>query len=100
MIYENECLCVTSDSPMLRDHTIYQLYLLKERGTSTIEEIRTASQICGFNYIEAAKRLKAEQQFLLAEGDAYEIRDALKIIFLKNVCYKVVPPYPHLEELS
>lgn len=91
---------VTSDIPMLRDRTIYKLYLIKERGKSTIEEIKATSRMCGFNYIEASKKLKEEQQFLLAGGDAYEMRDALKIISLYDVCYKVVPPYPHIEELS
>ena len=96
---KNEYRPVTSDSPMLRDSTIYKLYLIKESEKSTIEEIRATSRMCGFNYIEASKRLKEEQQFLLAQGDAYEMRDALKIISLYDVCYKVVPPYPHTEEL-
>ena len=100
MISEDTYLCVTSDSPMLRDQTIYKLYLIKERGKSTIEEIRATSRMCGFNYIEASKKIKAEQQFLLAEGDAYEMRDALKKISPYDVCYKVLPPYPHIEELS
>lgn len=56
--------------------------------------------MCGFNYIEASKKLKEEQQFLFAEGDAYEMRDALKIIYLYDVCYKVVLPYLYIEELS
>ncbi len=89
MICEDTDLCVTSDSPMLRDRTIYKLYLIKERGKNTIEEIRATSRMCGFNYIEASKKLKAEQQFLLSEGDA------LKIISCFDVCYKVIPPYPH-----
>ena len=99
ILNEHDCP-VTSDIPMLRDRTIYKLYLIKERGKSTKEEIRATSQMCGFNYIEASKKLREEEQFLLAEGDAYEMRDALKVISLYNVCYKVVPQYPHIEELS
>lgn len=98
------CKCdlplATSDSPMLTDHTIYKLYLVKQSENSTIEEIKATSRMCNCNYIQACEKLKKEQQLLLAQTDAYEMRDALDTISLFKVCYTVVPPYPHVTELA
>ncbi len=84
---------ITTDIPMLRDRTIYRLYIKKEEKND-INEIKAISKICNINYIEARKKL-LEQIVFVAEGDAYEMKDLLQIIGRYEVSYEIKPQYPY-----
>lgn len=85
---------------MLQDNTIYRLYLVRQSETATAEEIRAVSKVCGLNYPQAFQTLKTKSQVLLAQGDAYNIRDAINTVCVFDICCKVMPDYPYLSELT
>lgn len=85
---------VTTDIPMLRDKTVYKLYLIKKDKIYSKNEMKVVSAICKVNFIEARNRLSNPVIFI-AEGDAYEMRDLLQLISCYDVSYEIKPSYPY-----
>lgn len=87
-------LPVTTDIPMLRDQTIYKLYILKKGENYSNEDIRVAAKICNVNYIKAKKML-GKTRTLLAEEGAYKMQELLLKITAYEVTYEIEPPFPY-----
>ena len=85
---------VTTDISMLRDKTIYQLYLIKKDKIYNKSEIKVVAKMCRVDFIEARNRL-SNSVVLIAEGNVYEMRDLLQIISGYDVLYEVKPSYPY-----
>ena len=85
---------VTTDIPMLRDKTIYKLYLIKRDKIYNKSEIKVVAKMCRVDFIEARNRL-SNSVVLIAEGNVYEMRDLLQIISGYDVLYEVKPSYPY-----
>ncbi len=85
---------VTTDIPMLRDKTIYKLYLIKRDKIYNKSEIKVVSAICKVNFIEARNML-SNPVILIAKGNAYEMRDLLQLISCYDVHYEIKPSYPY-----
>lgn len=85
---------VTTDIPMLRDETTYTVYIiLKEKKYNNIE-IKAVAKVCNINYLEARNKL-INRKTLIAQGNAYEIRDILGILSQYDVNLEIVPAYPY-----
>lgn len=86
---------VTTDIPMLRDKTTYVVYvILKEKQCNNFE-IKAVAKVCNINYLEARNKL-INRKTLIAQGNAYEIRDILEILLQYDVNFKILPPYPYV----
>ena len=85
---------VTTDIPMLRDETIYKVYIVLKGNKCNHMEIKAVSKVCNINFIRAKSKLK-EKKNLIIEGDAYEIRDISKMLSQYEVDFEIEPPYSY-----
>lgn len=85
---------VTTDIPMMRDETIYKVYIVLKGNKCNHIEIKAVSKVCNINFIRAKSKLK-EKKNLIIEGDAYEIRDISKMLSQYEVDFEIEPLYPY-----
>ena len=85
---------VTTDIPMLRDETTYKVYIVLKGNKCNHIEIKAVSKVCNMNFFRVKSKLK-EKKNLIIEGDAYEIRDILKMLSQYEVDFEIEPPYPY-----
>lgn len=84
----------TTDIPMLRDKTLYKVFVIIDKTQCDIMEIRAVSEVCNINFIEAKRKLK-EKKNNIFQGNAYKVKDVLRILEKYNVCYETEPCYPY-----
>ena len=44
---------MTTDIPMLRDGTVYEVYIIRKNGDCSKNEIKAIEKLCNVNYIKA-----------------------------------------------
>lgn len=58
---------MTTDIPMLRDGTVYEVYIIRKNGDCSKNEIKAIEKLCNVNYIKAEGKL-VDKVFLLRKG--------------------------------
>lgn len=85
---------VTTDDPMLQDRVVYKIYIVLKGKECNIEEIRAVAKVCNINYLTAKSKL-INKKTLIAQGDAYYIRNILRKLLKYDVNFIIEPPYPY-----
>lgn len=80
--------------PIMYDKTIYNIYLVLEQDTCSLDEIKACAKILHLNYVQAKCALKNKRN-LLASGDACEIKEIVYKLNCFQVQYEIEPPYPY-----
>ena len=87
-------ISITTDRAMLYDRKIYIVYLVLQGHKFNHQALRAVSKICNINYLGVKDKLLLTKN-VIAEGNAFQIREIALRLQQYGVNFKIEPPFPY-----